>query len=162
MGASGYAPKRGTETYSGRVAASLVVTDILGDKVTGCRRSLRDASKIDEEAVWAVAEKIAAEVDSLLAFASSTEQVKDVGADSFACSCGTSASEITLQINGKTVAVKGLPLIFEHVHKQGLGPVNDFADRVLDTVRIYHSIEPGEENNYRDALAEAYRQYCQH
>ncbi len=154
--------KRGTETFSGRVAASLVVTDILGDKAAGCHRSLREATKIDEEAVWIVAEKITAQVDSLLASIPHFERVEDAGADSGACSCGTPAPEITLQIKGKTVAVKGLPLIFERLHKQGLEPVNDFADRVLEAVRIYHSIEPAEENYYREALAASYRQYCQH
>ena len=34
--------KRGTEQYSGQVAASLVVTDILGDRVAKCHRSARD------------------------------------------------------------------------------------------------------------------------
>ena len=33
--------KRGTEQYSGQVAASLVVTDILGDRVAKCHRSAR-------------------------------------------------------------------------------------------------------------------------
>ncbi len=152
--------KRGTETYSGRVAASLVVTDILGDKVADCHRSLRNLSKIDKEAVWIVAEKISAQVDALLASIPRSEQSVEAVADSGACSCGTPAPETTLQINGKTVAVKGLLLIFEHLHKQGLAAVNDFADRVLDMVRIYHAIEPGEENCYREALAEAYRRYC--
>ena len=31
--------KRGTEQYSGRVSASLVVSDILGDRAQGCHRS---------------------------------------------------------------------------------------------------------------------------
>jgi uncharacterized metal-binding protein len=154
--------KRGTETYSGRVAASLVVTDILGDKVAGCHRSLRDASKNDDEAVWIVAEKISAQVDALLASIPQSSQAEDPDADSCACSCGTPAPEIILQINGKTVAVKSLLLIFENLYNQGLEPINDYADRVLDTVRIYNFIEPAEENFYRDALAAAYRQYCQH
>jgi uncharacterized metal-binding protein len=153
--------KRGTETYSGRAAASLVVTDILGDKVAGCRRSLRNLSKIDEEAAWIVAEKISEQVDILLASIPQSERAVEAGAASGACSCGTSAPEKTLQINGKTTAVKGLLMIFDHLHKQGLEPVSDYADRVLETVRIYHAIEPAEENHYRQALAEAYRQYCQ-
>jgi len=152
--------KRGTETYSGRVAASLVVTDILGDKIAGCHRSLRDASKIDEEAVWIVAEKISAQVDALLASIPQSSQVEDAGADSCACSCGTPAPEITLQINGKTVAIKGLLLIFEHLHKQGLEPGGVCADRLLETIRIYHAIEPADENCYGEALAAAYQEYC--
>jgi uncharacterized metal-binding protein len=153
--------KRGTETYSGRVAASLVVTDILGEKAAGCHRSLRDASKIDEDAVWIVAEKISAQVEALLASIPQSEPVKGAGADSCACSCGTPAPEITLLINGKMVAVKALPLIFERLHKQGLRCENDFADRVLEMVRIYHPIEPAEENYYRESLAASYRRYCQ-
>src|SRR5512137_1256809 len=42
--------KRGTEQYSGQVSASLVVSDILGNRVAGCHRSARDFSKADEEA----------------------------------------------------------------------------------------------------------------
>ena len=57
--------KRGTEKYSGQVAASLVVTDILGSRAAKCHRSARDFDKADEEAVWIVAERIAAEVDAL-------------------------------------------------------------------------------------------------
>ena len=59
--------KQGTEKYSGQVAASLVVTDILGDRVAKCHRSARDFDRSDEEAVWTVAERIAAEVDALAA-----------------------------------------------------------------------------------------------
>ena len=59
--------KRGTEQYSGQVVASLVVSDILGDRAQGCHRSARDADQADEQAVWIVAERIAAEVDALTA-----------------------------------------------------------------------------------------------
>src|SRR5512137_3160624 len=75
--------KRGTEQYSGQVAASLVVTEILGNRVAGCHRSARDFSKADEEAVWVVAERIAAEVDSL-----SDAVPQEAPAKSSAASCG--------------------------------------------------------------------------
>jgi uncharacterized metal-binding protein len=55
--------KWGTEKHSGPVSGALVVTEILGTKATGCNRSSRCASQIDRDAVSAVAEKIAAEVD---------------------------------------------------------------------------------------------------
>jgi uncharacterized metal-binding protein len=152
--------KRGTETYSGQAAASLVVTDILGDKTTGCHRSCRDADKNDEVAIWIVAEKISAQVDALLDAMPGAEQNNSVDAASCACACGSPAPGTTLMINGKPVAVNGLPLIFEHLRKKGLEPANDYADRILDAVRIYHFIEPSEENCYRDALAAAYREYC--
>lgn len=152
--------KRGTETYSGRVSASLVVSDILGDRVNGCRRSLRESGKTDEEAVWIVAERIAAEVDSLLVSPPRSEPGENNVDASCACSCRSPTPEGNLQINGKTVAVNGLPLIFERLHKQGLEPGNHCGDQVLETVRIYHAIEPAEENSFRDALAAAYQEYC--
>jgi uncharacterized metal-binding protein len=152
--------KRGTETYSGRVSASLVVTDILGDKAAGCHRSLRDTSKIDEEAVWIVAERIAVEVDSLLVSAPRSEPGENNVAASCACSCGSPTPKGNMQIKGKMVAVNGLPLIFEHLHKQGLEPGDHCGDQVLETVRIYHAIEPAEENAFREALAVAYKEYC--
>jgi hypothetical protein len=57
--------KKGTEKYSGRVVASLDVSEILGDRLKGCHRSLRDGDKADEEAARVVAERIAAEVDAI-------------------------------------------------------------------------------------------------
>ena len=69
-GCSKLCAKRGTEKYSGQVSASLVVSDILGDRAKGCHRSTRDADKADEEAVWLVAERIASEVDALAGSAS--------------------------------------------------------------------------------------------
>ena len=77
--------KRGTEKYSGQVAASLVVTDILGSRAAKCHRSARDFDKADEEAVWIVAERIAAEVDALAATAPQSEPAANPQPGS--CSC---------------------------------------------------------------------------
>jgi uncharacterized metal-binding protein len=57
----------GTEKHGGPVARALVVTDILGGEAVGCSRSLRGRSEDDEKAVAAVADRIGAEVDSLMA-----------------------------------------------------------------------------------------------
>jgi uncharacterized metal-binding protein len=56
----------GTEKHGGPVARSLVVSEILGGRAAGCSRSLRGRSEADEQAVAAVAERIAAEIDVLL------------------------------------------------------------------------------------------------
>lgn len=65
-----------------------------------------------------------------------------------------------MKINGKTVPVNGLPLIFEHLLKRGLEPGDSSASRLLETVRIYHPIQPQEEGCYRDALVAAYQEFC--
>ncbi len=160
-GCSKLCAKRGTEQYSGRVSASLVVSDILGQRAKGCHRSARDADQADEQAVWIVAERIAAEVDALTA-SGVLGQLGETAADNGACcACGSPSPEGKLEVNGKPVTVNGLPLIFEHLRKKGLQPGDGSADTLLETVRIYHAIEPEEEIAYRQALADAYRRHCQ-
>jgi uncharacterized metal-binding protein len=61
--------KWGTEKHSGSIGGEIVVSEILGTTATSCSRSLRGASQVDKDAVLAVAEKIAAEVDRVLAHA---------------------------------------------------------------------------------------------
>jgi hypothetical protein len=56
----------GTEQNSGPVSGALVVSEILGTAAAGCSRSSRGASPANKEAVWTVAEHIAAEVDRIL------------------------------------------------------------------------------------------------
>jgi uncharacterized metal-binding protein len=63
----------GTEKHSGPISGALVVTEILGTKAAGCSRSSRNESQVDREAIAAVAEKIAAEVDRVLANAGLAE-----------------------------------------------------------------------------------------
>jgi len=153
--------KRGTEQYSGQVAASLVVTDILGSRVEKCHRSTRAFDKADEEAVWAVAERIAAEVDTLASRASEPAATTSSGGASCGCACGGKSAEGSLRVNGETVTVPALPLIFDHVHKQGVQSGDACQDQLLDMVRIYHAIDPCEEQLYREAVAKAYTEYCQ-
>jgi uncharacterized metal-binding protein len=57
----------GTERYSGAVSGALVVSEILGTSAAGCSRSQRTSARADAEAVAIVAERIAAEVDRILA-----------------------------------------------------------------------------------------------
>jgi uncharacterized metal-binding protein len=149
--------KRGTETYSGQVACSLNLTDILGDRLAGCHRSQRDSDEADEQAIWIAAERIAAEVDELLAAAPPPLVSLEVGTGS--CACSRPSADGTLKIDGETVAINGLPLIFNQLHKKGLAPGEESADRLLETVRIYHAIEPGREAAYREALVAGYQEF---
>ena len=153
--------KRGTEKYSGAVSASLVVTDILGGPARGCHRSTRYADTADEQAIWLVAERVAAEVDNLVAQGTPAETKDDSASGGARCACGSPSPDGKLTLNGKSVTINGLPLIFQHLQKKGLQPGNGCADTLLDTVRIYHPIETNEEAEYRDALMAAYRMFCE-
>jgi uncharacterized metal-binding protein len=153
--------KHGTEKYSGQVSASLVVSDIIGDRAKACHRSTRDASQADEEAIWIVAERVAAEVDALMGTGVQSISGETQSADGACCACGGPSPEGKLEIDGKPVAINGLPLIFEHLRKKGLQPGEGCADKLIETVKIYHAIDTAEEAAYRDALAAAYKKYCQ-
>jgi hypothetical protein len=154
--------KHGTEKYSGAVSASLVVTDILGGPARGCHRSTRNAGTADQQTVWLVAERIAAEVDALTAAGAQGEASQAPTAGNGACcACGGPSPEGKLEVGGKAVTINGLPLIFQHLEKKGLQPGNGSADTLLETVRIYHAIESEEEAAYRSALADAYQRYCE-
>jgi len=56
--------------------------------------------------------------------------------------------------------VAGLPLIFQHLRKKGLQADSDCGAALLETVKIYHAVDPHEESAYRDALEAAYRLHC--
>jgi uncharacterized metal-binding protein len=152
--------RRGTEQYSGQVAASLVVTDVLGERVTKCHRSARDFDHSDEEAVWMLAERIASEVDRLSQAAPGEQPSGSAQAASCGCCCGSPPPEGRLTLGGKAVTVNGLALIFDHLYNQDLRPGRGCPERVLETVRIYHEIPEGEDALYREALAAAYEEYC--
>lgn len=151
--------KRGTEQYSGAVSASLVVTDILGGPARGCQRSTRNADAADEQAIWLVAERVAAEVDQVMPHSTPLEITSPSTAGGACCACGGPSPDGKLAINGRSVAINGLPLIFQHLHKKGLQPGNGCADQLLATIRVYHPIEPHEEADYQAALVAAYEAY---
>ena len=151
--------RRGTERHSGQVAASLVATEVLGQRLEKCHRSARDSGKPEEEAIWLLAERIASEVDALASAAPVEQESGVTQAASCGCSCGAPPAG-TLRLNGRTVTIQGLPLIFDHLRKNGLAPDSDCGGVLLDTVRIYHAVEPGEEDEYRQPLIDAYRAYC--
>jgi len=159
-GCSKLCAKRGTEKFSGKVSASLVVSDILGDRAKGCHRSTRHADKADEEAVWLVAERVAAKVDALAATRVQAKSSNLPIAGAAGCACGSPSPDGKLTINGKAITISGLPLIFGHLKQKGLQPGNGCGDTLLQSVRVYHPIESDQEAGYRDSLAVAYEAYC--
>jgi uncharacterized metal-binding protein len=159
-GCSKLCAKRGAEKYSGPVNVSLVVRDILGDRAQKCHRSTRHADQVDEEAVWLVAERIATEVDALAGTKVLPKNGEASADDAACCACSKPSPDGTLEVGGKSIAIAGLPLIFEQLRKKGLPPDGDDADTLLKTVKIYHVIDAREEADYRKALTAAYRAYC--
>ncbi len=148
----------GTDEHSGPVSAALVVTDILGTRGVGCRRSSRDWTEAREEAVWAVAERLAAEVDAVLAKQAPGGEVA-AGSSTGQCSCSSPVAGGTLTVRGVTVTIPGLALILAQCAERDIPGDDGGAGAVLDAVKIYHRIPPEEEAEYRSALLAAYKQF---
>ncbi|HLI64081.1 MAG TPA: putative zinc-binding protein [Terriglobales bacterium] len=157
-GCSKQCARWGTEQHSGPVSAALVVSDILGTESTGCHRSARDASQVDKEAVWEVAERIAAEVDSVLAKLTPGNMAV-APASAAQCACSSPVPGGKLNINGRTVSIPGLPLIFQQCAERGISISDGDGAALLEAVKIYHSIAPEDEAEYRSALLTAYREF---
>ena len=147
--------KKGTEKNSGPVSASLVVSEILGGNCSGCARSAKDRTEKDKEAVWLVSEEIAKAVDEVLA--GSSDCASEDGQDGAACGCSKPTPGIQIEVNGKNVTIAGLGLVFDSLARDGIPADDSSSDKLLETVRIYHQIEPEEEAAYRASLLSAYK-----
>jgi len=146
----------GTEKHSGPVSAALVVTEMLNGGYPDCARSSRQRGEVDREAVWVVAETIAATVDQLLAEGGGAQ---GRGAESDGCACSRPLPGGTVAINGEEVTIPGLQMIFGQLLETGVAPEPGNADRVLATVAIYYPVPEAEREAYREALLEAYKRH---
>jgi uncharacterized metal-binding protein len=147
----------GTEKYSGPVNAAFVVTEILKDAppLSGAR-SGRDLTEGDLAAVDLVAERLAEALDQAIGTQAGDQPVA-VEASS-ACGCAVGLPSGVIRVNGKTVEIAGLPLIFRQCQEDGLAADSpDAPARLLEVVRVYHAVDESEAQAYAAALVEAYR-----
>ena len=151
--------KWGTEKHSGPVSVSLVVPEIL-QSTAGCHCSTRALTEEDTEAVWAVAERIAAEVDTLLASSAPLgAESAESGAAKAQCACSSPLPGGRLTIHGKTVEIPGLPLILAQFAENAAKTDGDLAAALLDLVKIYHPIATEEQDAYKNALLAEYQKF---
>ncbi len=158
---------RGTEMYSGKPTASLVVSDLLAvaslPSPTG-RRLLDEAGK---RAVDVTATELARLVDAILEPAGGDEVVAEpaplgaAAAPVVMCSCGSGIPVTRAMINNHVVELLALPLIFGQFRESG-GRVDDpiSVGKLMDTVKIYNEVAPAEEASYREVILAEYRAFC--
>jgi hypothetical protein len=161
---------RGTEMYSGKPAASFVVTDLISER--GMAQPVGKAKLNDAglQAVDATAEKVAELVDDLLGkhwdrrageFVELKVHTEPQEPAVATCSCGSGIPIQKVEINGQTITLVALPLIFEQLHQAGKTPSNGTSKELMETVKIYNPIPAGEEPAYAAALEREYLAYCQ-
>jgi uncharacterized metal-binding protein len=159
---------RATEMYSAKPAASIVVSELVAqrklDKPQGCRR----LDKAGERAVDVTAEHLAALVDQVLgrkggaadAGEGSSAPARRSQADG-TCSCGSGIPIKNLVVDGKTVGIVALPLIFKQFREAGRSADEAVARELLETVRVYNPVPPKAEAIYREAILREYAAYCE-
>jgi uncharacterized metal-binding protein len=166
---------RATEQYSGKPAASIVVTDVIAKSADlGTPRHL---SETGAAAAKDVARVIASQVDELLAareIQRGSEEVAGMGVEGSSraeeevreaveasCSCGSGIPTLTMSVNGQCETLIAVPAIFDQLYDRGKRPnVDDVADELLQTTRLYNSIPDAETTAYRAALLREFELYC--
>jgi uncharacterized metal-binding protein len=157
---------RATEMFSGKPAASVVITDLAYEQGLGKAEGLRRLNEAGSQTVEVAAQHVAQLVDALLdkhwdrrhgEFVQEEELPEAVQAT---CSCGSGIPIQEVEINGQTVALVALPLIFEQLHQDGIMPVEGKVGELLETVRVYNPVPATEEEAYATALLLAYASFC--
>jgi uncharacterized metal-binding protein len=159
---------RGTEKYSSQPAASLVVNELVAECGLERPEGRRRLNAAGRKAVEATAERLAALVDQALGeeagtlVTSEAEPHEPDGEPREAtCSCGSGVPVTKVTIDGQTVEVVALPLIFRQFRETGRGLDEKSQRELLETVKIYNAVPPEAEAAYRQAVLREYAAFCE-
>jgi len=160
--------------YSGKPAASIVVTDLVEQHGLEQPQGARHLNDAGMKAVALTAGVIVDLVDELLEkkWSRRTGELIELEAIPVGqvetpqqpveatCSCGSGIPVRRVMVEGQQVTLVALPLIFEQFHADGKQPTDGTARDLLDTVKIYNPIPSGSEDTYAEMLLREYAAYC--
>ncbi len=160
---------RATEMFSAKPAASIVLTDFIADCGLGKIEGARRLNSAGRQAVHALAARTAELVDGLLgrpwdrvagSFVGDAAQSEAQEPVVATCSCGSGIPVQDVTMNGQTVTLVGLPLIFQQFREAGKPPVAGTARELLETVKVYNPVPGSDEAAYVAVLEREYAAYC--
>jgi uncharacterized metal-binding protein len=160
---------RGTEMFSGKPAASIVVTELVAERGLGKPEGKRHLNEAGQQAVDATAGQVAGLVDGLLQkhWNRTTGAVEENASNEVqeplqaTCSCGSGIPLQDIVVNGQTVTLIALPLIFQQFRDSGKPASQDVTRELLEAVKVYNPILPGEDEAYATALSREYAVFCE-
>ncbi|HEY3345747.1 MAG TPA: putative zinc-binding protein [Anaerolineaceae bacterium] len=161
---------RGTELYSNRPAASLVVTDLLRAAGLEAPHGSRRLDQAGMLAVDRVADEVAAQVDALLGQAwsrSRGEFKEDAPAPKpqeevvATCACGSGIPIQVVKVDRREITLIALPLIFKSLLESQKEPSDPVAAELMQMVKIYNAIHPKDEPELTQVVLREYAAYCQ-
>ncbi len=163
---------RATEQYSGRPAASVVVTDIVREHGLDQPAGRRRLNEAGQQAVTETADRVAVLVDELLDKQwsrrkgefmddASTPQVGEAPTNSAAgCACGSGIPVKVIPIDGKPITLIALPPLMEQFRDAGKLPSPEVIQDLLAQVALYNPVPPDDAPAYLEALAGEYAAFC--
>jgi uncharacterized metal-binding protein len=160
---------RGTEMYSGKPAASIVVTELVAEVGLGKPEGKRRLNEAGQQAVDATAGQVSGLVDELLKkhWNRTTGAVEETASLEVqepvqaTCSCGSGIPVQDIAVNGQMVTLIALPLIFQQFRDSGKPASQDTTRELLETVKIYNPIPRGEDEAYAASLSREYAAFCE-
>jgi uncharacterized metal-binding protein len=165
---------RATEMYSGKPAASIVVTDLVEQNGLDSPQGARHLNEAGMKAVALTANGVIDQVDELLEKKWSRRtgdfiETESIGVSQIVgqqepveatCSCGSGIPVRKVMVDGQQVILIALPLIFEQFREAGKQSTNGTARDLLDTVKIYNPIPANSEEAYAEMLLREFAAYC--
>jgi uncharacterized metal-binding protein len=157
---------RGTEMYSGKPAASIVINDLMAEHQIGPVQGRRELNQAGQRAVELTAQRATELVDKILGPRSLPVLANEAGkpgaqpTKSSGCSCGPAIPSGKIEIGGGIVELLALPLIFQQLRELGRSP-ESAADELFQAVKVLNSVPPEKEREYCEAIVREYAVFCQ-
>ncbi len=155
---------RGTEMYSAKPAASIVVSELSSrpGAELGTARRLSDHGRELMKATAVAASEL---VDRLLGSRSLTQLRAEASAASptrsvATCSCGSGIPVKKLTIAGRETEVAALPVIYQSWRDVGRMPDQGISAQMVKVLRVYNPIPEDEEDAWKQAIALDYARFC--
>ncbi len=156
---------RGTEMYSGKPAASIVVNEIAAGQGIGAIEGRRSLNETGKQVVDVTAQRLAELVDEFVGKGDARDALVQLAVPqpserkTIGCSCRPGVPVGTVLIGGKPVGLFAVQLIFQRFREKRRLP-EEVGDELLEVVKIYNDVPAGEEAHYREALVCGYAAFC--
>jgi uncharacterized metal-binding protein len=163
---------RATAHYSGKPAASVVVTDLVAGRGLARPQGRRRLDEAGRVAVAATSEVVAELVDELLDKKWSRRKGEFITDDSIpltvapspppaaGCACGSGIPVQAVDVGGRQVMLVALPPLMAQFRDAGKTPSPSTAQELLAQVALYNPVPAGQEPAYQEALATEYAAFC--
>jgi uncharacterized metal-binding protein len=152
---------RATEQYSGKPAASVVVTDVVAECGIGPVAGRRRLNEAGQQAVAETAATIANLVDGLLHKKWSRREghfiePAETQSKAAACACGSGIPVQTVRVSGERVTLIALPPLLQQFKQMGKRPSPATTAELLEQLKIYNTVPAAAEAAYAAVLAQEY------